>query len=295
MARRSHREMMASRKDDPSGWFAWALENVWLLRLMDTVRQSFLFGPLFMALAGIFVAALMLWLDGFFFTSLAVLFPAPSVDTTRAVSSTLAGSMMAVVGTTFTVTMAVLTLASGQFGPRLLRQFLSDGVAQFTLGSFMATFTYHLSALAMAGLGEEGDGPRLTFGVGLLVAFMALVALIVFIQHVARGVQVDTLVDGIGTDFNERVSAIRGREHMDPPDLASVPHTVAGRAPGYLQAVDLGALVKVAERHELYVVVHRRPGTHLLSHESVMLVNRELDDEVLVGDDGVHGAEAVHH
>lgn len=52
--------------------------------------------------------------------------------------------MITVAGTVFSVTIASVVFASGQYGPRLLSNFMSDRGNQVTLGAFIATFVYCL-------------------------------------------------------------------------------------------------------------------------------------------------------
>src|SRR5205814_1964888 len=68
-------------------------------------------------------------------------------ESARAVLSTIAGSMITVAGTIYSITIVVLTLASVQFAPRVLRGFIRDRGNQFVLGFFVATFTYCLLVL----------------------------------------------------------------------------------------------------------------------------------------------------
>lgn len=55
--------------------------------------------------------------------------------------------MITVAGLTFSITMLTLQLASSQFGPRLLRNFMRDRGNQVVLGTFIATFAYCLLVL----------------------------------------------------------------------------------------------------------------------------------------------------
>jgi uncharacterized membrane protein len=65
----------------------------------------------------------------------------------REVLGTIAASMITVAGVAFSVTIVALTLASQQFGPRLLRNFMRDRGNQLVLGTFISTFTYCLIVL----------------------------------------------------------------------------------------------------------------------------------------------------
>jgi uncharacterized membrane protein len=74
-----------------------------------------------------------------------------SPDAARQILSSLAGSLITVVGVVFSVVIVALTLASQQFGPRMLRTFIRDRGSQLTLGTFVATFFYAMLALISIG------------------------------------------------------------------------------------------------------------------------------------------------
>ena len=65
----------------------------------------------------------------------------------RQMLSTLAGSMMTVMGITFSMTLLALVLASGQYTSRILRNFMRNSVTQATLGVFASIFAYCLIVL----------------------------------------------------------------------------------------------------------------------------------------------------
>ena len=56
----------------------------------------------------------------------------------RALLGAVATSTIGVAGTTFSITVAALSLASGQMGPRLLRNFVRDPGNQLALGAGFA-------------------------------------------------------------------------------------------------------------------------------------------------------------
>jgi uncharacterized membrane protein len=65
----------------------------------------------------------------------------------RDVLGAVAAATIGVAGTTFSITVAALSLASSQMGPRLLRNFTRDPGNQYALGTLVATFAYALVAL----------------------------------------------------------------------------------------------------------------------------------------------------
>ena len=59
----------------------------------------------------------------------------------------IAAAVITVVGVVFSITILALTLASQQFGPRMMRNFVRDIGNQVTLGVFVGTFVYAVLAL----------------------------------------------------------------------------------------------------------------------------------------------------
>src|SRR3954452_15990191 len=66
----------------------------------------------------------------------------------RDVLGTVAAATIGIAGTTFSITVAALSLASSQMGPRLLRNFTRDPGNQYALGTLVATFAYALAPCA---------------------------------------------------------------------------------------------------------------------------------------------------
>ena len=70
-----------------------------------------------------------------------------SADAARQILTATAAAVITVVGLVFSITIVALTLASTQFGPRILRNFVRDRGTQVTLGTFVATFVYSVLVL----------------------------------------------------------------------------------------------------------------------------------------------------
>ena len=110
-----------------------------------------------------------------------------------AISSTLATVIALVLG----LTVVALQLASTQFSPRLLRNFLRDRVNQVVLSAFVATFTYSTAGLFTVGV-EAGqrveDYPRLAVSFALVLLFVTLLMLVFFVHHLAHSIQIDEVM-----------------------------------------------------------------------------------------------------
>ena len=58
-----------------------------------------------------------------------------SPDAARQILTAIAAAVITVVTLVFSITIVTLTLASTQFGPRMLRNFIRDRITQVTLGT----------------------------------------------------------------------------------------------------------------------------------------------------------------
>ena len=176
----------------------------------------------------------------------------------RAVLATIAGSIVTVAGTTFSVTIAAFSLASSQFGPRLLRTFRRDTGNQVVLGTFIATFLYCLLVLRSV-RGTESDTyvPHLSVTLGVVLACLSLAVLTYFIHYTAVSIQVSTLIDSVGKELDKAIAGNfpprPGPYHVgaDASETGTTAeHLILAGESGYVLNVDHARLVEIATRAE---------------------------------------------
>ena len=115
--------------------------------------------------------------------------------------STIAGSMMTVVGVTFSMTLVTLALASSQYTSRILRNFMRDRVTQVVLGIFAGIFTYCLIVLRTIRGGDEGGFvPSLAVSFGVVLAIGGIGVLIFFIHHIASSIQASSIIASVADE-----------------------------------------------------------------------------------------------
>ena len=107
-------------------------------RFRSILRESFWFVPSLIVAMSIVLAVLLIAIDSAGSQPWMAHWPlfGAGADGARGMLSTLAGSMMTVVGVTFSMTLMVLALASSQYTSRILRNFTRDRVTQVVLGVF---------------------------------------------------------------------------------------------------------------------------------------------------------------
>jgi uncharacterized membrane protein len=116
--------------------------------------------------------------------------------------------VITVIGVVFSITILALTLASQQFGPRMMRNFMRDVGNQMTLGVFVGTFVYSVLALgSITGSPHGAFVPHLSITVAEALLLVDLGVLIYFIHHIAKSIQLPEVIAGIARDLTHSIDA----------------------------------------------------------------------------------------
>lgn len=198
----------------------------------------------------------------------------------RTLLSAVASSTIGVAGTTFSITIAALSLASGQMGPRLLRNFTRDARNQVVLGIFLGTFAYALTVLrTVRTVQETAFVPHLAVSGAILLALLSVGTLVWFVHHIATSINVETVVDAVHRDLCRAV-AERTQETAGPaPIRKEEPEglRIAVSASGYLQALDADSLADWAHEHGAAVTLRVCPGDYVPSGYPVAVLSNEVE------------------
>jgi uncharacterized membrane protein len=263
-----------------------------LRALWAYLRGTFWLVPSTMTLGAAALAFGMVWLDelatGEFIGQLSWVYTG-GPDGAREVLSTIAGSMITVAGVSFSITIVALTLASQQFGPRILRNFLRDMGNQVVLGTFVSTFLYCLLVLrTVRGLEGTEFVPHLAVTTGVVLATFSLGVLIYFIHHVSTSIQATRIIANVAGDLDRAIDDLfpdkpgSEREASIPNDPAPTgpfdndAPAVRARSAGYVQAIDYERLVRMAQEHKLVVRVEATPGTFVREGGHLLIAGRPL-------------------
>jgi len=125
----------------------------------------------------------------------------------KSILSTTGAAFLGVAGVSFSVTIASLTLASQQFGPRLIRNFIEDRFTQTVLGFLVATFLYCMLSIQLYSLlpHNPGDIPAFTLFTTLILTVVDLLFLVLFIHHICVSIQADSVIHGV---YNQLLTCI---------------------------------------------------------------------------------------
>ncbi len=263
-----------------------------LQKFWEATRASYWFIPSIMALGAIVLSVLMIAVDGFlgaaWMDGVGWLY-ANKPDGARALLSTIAGSMITVAGVTFSITIAAVSYATSQFGPRLLTNFMQDRGNQITLGTFIATFLYCLLVLRTIRSAEEGGVtafvPHAAVLCGVVLALASIGVLIFFVHHVPESIHASNVVAGVGHELNKKIETLfpqmighaapdeNGYDPREDVPNGFVEEAVPVRAggAGYVQYIDEEGLIKLARKHDLLLRLEQRPGD-FVSHDRTLVL-----------------------
>lgn len=254
--------------------------------LMYALRGGFLVRPL--------VIALLLGAAGATLSSLEETFPAvanwlpvtlfPShqdPQVAQVILGGIAGSIMTVVSIVFAILLMTLTLASTQFSPRILVNFVRDRTTQWTLGLFLGTFAYCIAALPAARALPHPFSPVATVAGAMLLALLCVGWLVFFINHISQSVSVNHIIDRIARETEQVIDELMPltrtpffrRDDTPAPDIDGEVAIMNGTS-GYIRFADTEQLLYLARTHGIRVRMQRRVGHFIPAGIPLLLVSR---------------------
>jgi uncharacterized membrane protein len=220
-----------------------------------------------------------------------------SADAERQVLIAIAAAVITVIGVVFSITILALTLASQQFGPRMMRNFVRDIGNQVTLGVFVGTFVYSVLSLVTINSVSPNFVPHLSTSVAEALLLVDLGVLIYFIHHISKSIQLPEVIAGIADDLMRSIDSefpdVVGTEDGTAQPVAgrSVPElmtimeadgaVVPSQVSGYIQYVGYAQLISIATRTDSVIRLEHRPGHYLATGRPLAFVwPREAAPEV---------------
>lgn len=259
-------------------------------KLQSLLRYSFWFLPAVMTVAAAAVSLLL--------TDTRLLPALPRVGWVQGLGAQgvrdllvmIASSMITVATTAFSIIIVALQLASGQLGPRLLRNFIRDRGNQFVFGTFLGTFVYAtLLIRRLGGAAPPTGAESVAVLLALVFAVGAVGVLIFFIHHAALSIQKDRVIARVSEELVSSLDKLYPKTiGYEPPFVQGgaaqrLPESAVNRwedgteislvGGGYIQAVDAVKLMKLAVKRDVEVYLTKRPGDFVY-HNAVVALTR---------------------
>ena len=212
--------------------------------------------------------------------------PIISQDAARQLLSSIATSIITATSIAFSMTIVALTMASSQFGPRLLRTFMLDRATQWILGMLLSSFLFCLLAMhQISGFAEHEEARALLVGTAMLAVLVDIFAIIYFLHHIARFIQADQVIHRSYADFKSSLDRLFPTPKDDDNILPTSPeltcdteftHSVCATKCGYIRFIDYHKLLEIHTDLIAGVEVHARSGDHVYPGHRLMTVHANL-------------------
>ncbi|MFZ0469225.1 MAG: DUF2254 domain-containing protein [Thiogranum sp.] len=276
-----------------------------LKQLWSNLRSSFWFLPFLIVLTSIVYAVALIQTDYAGADRWLAQWPrifGVGAEGARAMLSTLAGSMMSVMGITFSMTLLALTLASSQYTSRVLRNFMRSRVTQVTLGTFAGIFVYCLIVLHTIRTGDVPFVPSLAVFFAFVLAFGGIAVLIFFIHHIASSIQASSIIASVAQETNASIDRLFPEKREPGPDNAEgeenerlLPsldertwYAVPAEVSGYIQSVDHDAILRLAQDGRTIVRMEHGIGAFVVQDTALasLALTYPSDQETIVALNG---------
>ncbi|MGE5171328.1 MAG: DUF2254 domain-containing protein [Rudaea sp.] len=265
------------------------LENAWI-----ALRSSLWFLPSLIVTGAVALAITLIEIDARV-DQVGILSQWPRLfgagaEGTRGMLVAIGSAMITVAGVVFSITIVALSLASSQYTPRMLRNFMRDRSNQVVLGAFVGIYAYCLVVLRTIRGGAEGAFvPSLAALGAMLLAFVGIALLIHFIHHISSAIQAGHILAAISRETSATIARTLperlapGEDDRIEEGAASARRQgVAAKRTGYVQNVGSEVLLQCACRLDAVVRLPHRVGDFVVEGQPLVTVDGggKIDDEL---------------
>jgi uncharacterized membrane protein len=250
---------------DTSEWVRRRVGIVRLRQLVDLLRHRLSFVPGLYVLGAVVLVQLTLLLDRRLSGDSLPEVLTTTVGSARAVFSALAGGLITSVTLVLSMTLVAVQLASTQFSPRSLRDWLGDRLLQHTVGLALGTTVFSLLALRVTRSFDDGRVevvPHVSVIVAVVFGVVALFAVVRTVDHVTDSLRIGSVARRIADEtirVVESTQEVRGGQHPtvlpasrseledDPAERPRPPDGAAcieAAEAGWVQQVDVDQLLQ---------------------------------------------------
>lgn len=210
--------------------------------------------------------------------------PEITEDTILTLLTIISSSMLAVATFAVGSMLSAYNSASGSATPRAFTLVLEDDVSQMALSSFIGAFIFSIVAIVAlkTGLYDSG-GLFVLFSMTLAIFALVVLTFVRWVDNIARLGRLGTTIDKAEAAARESLEQRRKMPFLGGvekvPDEALNGQKIIGRDIGYVQHIDMDALQKLAEKHDLRIMIDAMPGAFLAPGRAVAVLDTGEEPE----------------
>lgn len=259
-----------------------------LKKLLQDIRASYWFLPTILAVFAVLLAQVMQYLDHNQ-VLLSDAWRTTQVEGARSTLALISQSVIGVTGVMFSMTIVAVSFASGNFGPRLIGNFMRDRGNQWSLGILIATFVYTLLILraVQSPYGPEGANdafvPHLSMLVALALTGVSVLTMIFYVHHIPEIINVSNISAKLGRRLRDAVErVIDANKDADDGPTVKFPkrkpdHQIFLKSDGFVQTWDRSRLAEIAEDHDLKFELLHATGEFVTTYSPMLNVWGDSD------------------
>jgi uncharacterized membrane protein len=265
--------------------------RIWLNSQAERLRASLFFLPMVSVVVAIGLGQLGLVLDAHLDEGAAglPLVLTSTVDSARAVLSTVAAATIGFAGVAFSVSLLTIQMGSSQYSPRVLHTLFRDPFNRRVMSVVVGTFTFCLIVLrSVRAPVEEGGSPvipNLSVAVAVLAGVAAILAIVAFINHSAHSMDIseilervaDEAVDQLRAEWTLQPDEVPSRQQVRHVELDGPAEAVRFDRTGWVQQVDTEVLLGCTPPGGM-LVLHVAPGRYAIADTPVCTITPPPDD-----------------
>lgn len=190
-----------------------------LRQLADMVEHRLSFVPTLYVLASVLLVQILLWIDGQLASESLPSWLETTVASARSVFAAIAGGLITSTTLLLSIMLVAVQLASSQFSPRTLRDWLGNRRVQHAVGFVLGTTVYCLLALRSTrdfGEAREPIIPHVTVLVAVVLGVLSLIAVVQAVDHITNSLRVES----VGTRLTDETVGVIRRDRWTPDDVA---------------------------------------------------------------------------
>lgn len=256
--------------------------------LWEAIHGNLWFTPAVYALFSLLLVTITIVID-YFFEAGSAMGPFFSINSrsTTTIVSTLTAGILTLTTFTFNSILVVFTAFSGQFSPRVLKNFISSKATQRVLGIFNGSFLYMLISFLFMSNEQVVQYFTIPYSATLLAALSAG-TFVFFINHSVRWLQVNNMTQNMKKQSLKVIqnsleyelapyrvknpSSVHDQIRRDKGKQIFVKHS------GYIQLIRFIPLIKKAQQENLLIKMEYRVGDFAF-HSTPLLTYWEKEDK----------------
>lgn len=210
-----------------------------------------------------------------------------SINTPRAILTTLIGSIISLMVLSFSMVMVVLSQAASNYSPKILTGLVSEKSNQFVLGHYLGTTIYSL--ILLLGFHKSKSYELASIGVlaGIIFGVWCLILFVYFIHKTSQSIQINYIIERIykqtRNQIKTKINDLKNLPELDKTMLEADGQMLISAHSGYVQNWNKSALERIASREKFVIRLEFQPGDYIIKGLPVISIvntNEKIKDEL---------------